>query len=920
MKQNFTSKRSWLLGTAALALAVSGTAYGQDATGDDEDEAVQDVVIVTGIRGSIANSIAAKRNSDSIVEAISAEDIGKLPDNSIAESLARLPGLTAQRLRGRAQVISVRGLGPDFTTALLNGREQVTAGDNRGVEFDQYPSELLSSVLVYKTPDASLIGQGLAGTADLRTVRPLDYSERTVSVGARYEWADIGALNAGSDAEGYRFTGTYIDQFANDTIGVAIGIVNQSSPTQAERWEVWGYPTTGPNNALVLGGVKPYVESRDLERTSVLGTFEYEPSGTFSTSVDLYYSTFEDSGNLRGIEFPLQWSGAQLQPGFTEANGFVNSGIYNGVQGVVRNDFRGRDVDVFAAGWNAKYDLNDLWSVEGDLSFSKVERKDVDLETYSGTGAGFGNGVSDNLAFLQSGNGAFAFGPTLDYTDTSLFGITDPQGWGQVCFIKRPETDDELTALRLSAKRDFDNDVISSVEFGANYSQREKVKTSVENFIDLATPGATNFAPIPADLLIGNTSLDFIGIPGVLSYDPQALLSSGLLALRPNLNAGVLQKGWSVDEDILTLYVQANVNTSFNGLPLRGNIGVQWVDTDQSSTGVLTSGVPGESTPYTLGTSYSEWLPSANFSLEVAENTYVRFGAARTLARARMDQLAASGGLPGVNNTNAALAIANGGVDINNSQTIVLSSGGGNPLLRPYIADSIDLSFEHYFADGGGSVTVAAFRKDFDTFIDASSTAIIDYASILPTLNLTPAVAAIPNVNLGSISGPANFSGGHLQGLEFSASVPADIFFEGPLSGFGVIASVSFTESSVQPDDEASPIPIEGLSETVGNVTVYYEYAGFEARVSNRFRSNFLGEVTGFGAGRDLRSVKAESVVDAQIGYAFESGQLEGVSIQLQANNLTDEEFVTFLNGDELQIKDYQQYGTTYLLGVNYKF
>ncbi|MCF6329030.1 MAG: TonB-dependent receptor [Henriciella sp.] len=115
-----------------------------------------------------------------------------------------------------------------------------------------------------------------------------------------------------------------------------------------------------------------------------------------------------------------------------------------------------------------------------------------------------------------------------------------------------------------------------------------------------------------------------------------------------------------------------------------------------------------------------------------------------------------------------------------------MSSGGGNPLLRPYIADAIDLSFEYYFADGGGSVTAAAFRKDFDAFIDGSSTAIIDYASILPTLNLTPAVAAIPNVNLGSISGPANFSGGHLQGLEFSASVPADIFFEGPLSGCGV--------------------------------------------------------------------------------------------------------------------------------------
>jgi iron complex outermembrane receptor protein len=101
-----------------------------------------------------------KKGSEMIVEAVSAEDIGKLPDLSITDSLARLPGLTAQRLNGRSQVISVRGLSPDFTTALLNGREQVTVGDNRGIEFDQYPSEMLSSVVVYKTPDASLIGQG----------------------------------------------------------------------------------------------------------------------------------------------------------------------------------------------------------------------------------------------------------------------------------------------------------------------------------------------------------------------------------------------------------------------------------------------------------------------------------------------------------------------------------------------------------------------------------------------------------------------------------------------------------------------------------------------------------------------------------------------------------------------------------------
>ncbi|MEZ5998042.1 MAG: TonB-dependent receptor plug domain-containing protein [Hyphomonas sp.] len=352
MDINFKLTRARLMTSAATGLAMlfvgTGAAYAQETdevpavatvTADDvaADEAEDaegrlDTVVVSGFRQSIANSIATKRTSTSIVEAISAEDIGKLPDNSIAESLARLPGLTAQRLRGRAQVISVRGLGPDFTTALLNGREQVTAGDNRGVEFDQYPSELLSQVLVYKSPDAALMGQGLAGTADLRTVRPLDHGERTISVSARYEYADIGALNPDSDDNGYRFTGTYIDQFANDTLGIMLAFADQSSPTQAERWDSWGYPTTGANNDLLLGGAKPYVESRDLDRTAFAGTLQYEPTAAFRTSIDVLQSNFKDAGNLRGIELPLAWGGATLAPGYTVDNGFVTSGIFENVR------------------------------------------------------------------------------------------------------------------------------------------------------------------------------------------------------------------------------------------------------------------------------------------------------------------------------------------------------------------------------------------------------------------------------------------------------------------------------------------------------------------------------------------------------------------------------------------------------------
>jgi len=323
MKAQKIYRRKELAVTISLLLAASGTALAQDQAADDQDnsdEIVVEEVIVSGIRKSIINSMNLKKGSEMIVEAISAEDIGKLPDLSITDSLARLPGLTAQRLNGRSQVISVRGLAPDFTTALLNGREQVTVGDNRGIEFDQYPSELLSSVVVYKTPDASLIGQGLAGTADMLTIRPLAHGKQDIVANARYEWSEISSLNAGAPDDGHRLSFSYIDQFADDTFGIAIGIADMSNASQGERFNAWGYPGTG-DGELVIGGAKPFVRSSELDRTGIMGVLEYMPSDSFHTTLDLYYSTFEETQWLRGIELPLLWSAAQLQPGYTIEDG-----------------------------------------------------------------------------------------------------------------------------------------------------------------------------------------------------------------------------------------------------------------------------------------------------------------------------------------------------------------------------------------------------------------------------------------------------------------------------------------------------------------------------------------------------------------------------------------------------------------------
>src|SRR5690606_6715345 len=257
------------LGLALIAI-VPGSAMAQNAGAaplDDAAAGVEGEIVVTGIRGAINNSVQAKKENTSIVEVVSAEDIGKLPDLSIAASLSRLPGRATQRLDGRANVVSIRGLAPDVTTTLLNGREQVSASQNRGVQPDQYPPGLLNGAIVYKTPDASLSGQALGGTIDMRTVRPLAYGKRAIAVGARFEINDLGELNPDISDKGYRANISYIDQNADGTLGWAIGYARMQSPTAEERFNAWGYPevSDGTNTAFLIGGAKPYVKSNELK-------------------------------------------------------------------------------------------------------------------------------------------------------------------------------------------------------------------------------------------------------------------------------------------------------------------------------------------------------------------------------------------------------------------------------------------------------------------------------------------------------------------------------------------------------------------------------------------------------------------------------------------------------------------------------
>jgi len=934
----FRSNRRTQLALRASGIALAGAltviaspALAQDAPAapapqtDDQSAATGPDILVTGIRASLESSARTKRNSTLIVDSVSAEDIGKLPDVSIADSLARLPGVTAQRLEGRDQRLSIRGMGPDFSTTLLNGREQVTVGDNRGVEYDQYPSEFFKNVNVYKSADASLVAAGIAGTVDLRMLRPLA-SKNAFVISARGQMNGIKSLNPDAGRYGYRGSATYVGKFANDTLGIALGVSASSTPSQDERYNAWGYATDNNGN-LILGGAKPYVQSNLLKRYGGVATIEYQPNDNFHSTFDALYSNFKETQKLRGIEFPLWWGAGTTATNITTANGFDTAATYSGVVGVQRNDYNRRTADNYSFGWNNEIKLNDSLRLTVDASWSRAKRTDFLLETYTGTGYNR-SGATDTVRIEQQKNGTFTIVPTLNYADPSLFKLTDPQGWGyngtqtvvQAGFLNRPSFTDDMKSLRADLAGEFSNSVVKSWQIGANFSRRKKVSAYTSYFLCpkgagtdcTVASGTPTSAPVPSDALIGeNVSLGYLGVPQMLTLDPLYLYNNSFASFYDN-RPGSLVRDNDVIENVWTGYAKLNIDGIVGGKALKGSIGVQVVHTNQSSDGTISNFSNGVVTivPVSGKVSYTNVLPSATMSLEIMPATYIKLGAAQTMVRPRLDQERINQEFT-VTPTNIGNPVA-----LNSP----FSSNGGNVALRPYQSTNIDLSVEKYFA-GGGYVAIAGYFKHLTKFVDPNNSLPFDFTGALG--QLTPADRAIVVANgwtTGLSSSPDNTGRGEILGMEATLSLPFKNLTSA-LDGFGFFGSASYNYSSIKyGSNPTQPITLPGLSDWVGSAELYFEKWGFQARASYRYRSSFLGEVAGLSAAPTYRQAKAEGILDAQIGYEFQSGALKGFSILAQAKNLTDRPFVTYQNNDPRQVIDYQRYGRDYYLGITYKF
>ena len=917
-----------------LALAAAGiTSFA--ATAAEEKQLKNDdveVIEVKGFRGSIVESINTKRFSPEVVESISAEDIGKLPDSSIAESIARLPGLTAQRLDGRASRVSVRGFSENESATTFNGREQVSIGDNRGVEFDLYPSEIMSGVTVYKTPSASIEAEGIAGVIDMQTVKPLSKGERVIMFNGQLEQTGFGKLNPDGDDQGYRGTVSYIDQFADDTIGVAFALNTMSSPNQEKRWNSWGYPgftTEDGQSYSILGGAKPYVRSSTLERDSAMLVLEAAPTDKLNMTFDALYIDFSDEQILRGIEIPFAWGQGSISSDSTTVDaetGFITSAVTEGQRVVVRNDHQERKAELTQFGFNAKYDINDSWSTEFDISRSEVERQLWSIESYSGTGRGDANGVADNIGYmLDGGNTGAQFSHELDYSDYNLIQLGGPLSWGgskalndkygltdtpfqntaQDGFINAPEVNDELTTLKLAATKILDNEYVNAVKFGMSYRDREKSKLSEGYFLTLKDFSLSNpgMVSVPEQYRLGSASLDFIGMGDMIAYDTRALINDGYYDLLQESLTDQKHKtqSWTVQEKVTAFFVQADINAEIGSIPVTGNVGVRYVKTEQSSQGSAANTVDGlvVVTPTDVSHDYSHVLPSINLSFAIDEEQTLRFGAAKTISRALL------------NDMNASINASYGQQPDDNGNFWSIS--GGNPKLEPKEATGFDISYENYF-NAEGYFSAAVFYKDINQWI-FDGTYAVDMSGVA-----NPATGEIPATSSGTGNGKVNGGGGDLWGYELSLALPFNVFHSS-LDGFGLIASHTGIEQDVE-DQNGNEYELVGLSDQIDSLTVYYERNGFQARTSMRKRSDFKGNVNGLGLAATQVDIKGETIWDAQLGFDFgEAGvdSLDGLNVTFQVQNITEEPFTTLSGDNALQVRDYQDYGRTFLLGFSYK-
>lgn len=864
-----------LIVTIPLALALQA-GIAQEVTDDDiqaDTEELEEIVVFGRYQESLRKSLDQKRFAEEITESISAGDIGQLPDTTIADSLSRLPGLYALIDRGNDSLIVSRGLAPGLSIGTLNGRELATAETERTVRYEQFPSELISGAQVYKTQNANTIEGGIGASIDLRTLNPLDFNERgsTLKVAGLYH--DRVKERPGSDPVGIRASGSYYDQFAGDTVGIALGFSRNDQPSVVSHYDNWGWNTFSiadvdddGNPDFAPWGNGPVILTGSEVRTSTMAKIEWKPSDGFSLAADIYYTDWsirEDEDNVWNCCWD-NWNDWQdAAGGFTDEaviNNYVVAGtISAGAQYLTQVASRWvQDNSTLAGGLMLEFDAGG-WGVEGDLSRSVGERDNI----WRGINFSYaGPPVTVRYDFRPER-------PVTTYIGDSAAHVLDLNNYnpGSMAVSSDADLEDTIDALRLSIGRSFGSRFVTDIDAGVRISKREKTHRS------RGWSQSANVGTIPQAVLDSAVGYELDGQLQLIqvSFDvAQQEIFGGLdNANRPYDPS----TGWGVTEDTVAAWVKLGLSGTWGSVPVSGNVGVRYVDTEQEGTG--TEFVDGAPQPIREGTDYQKVLPSLNLNFELSETQLLRFGLGKSIARAPVDDLR-----------------PNRSITLDISASPVFSGSGGNPTLEPFEATYADLSYEWYFAEDA-LFALALFYKDVGTYIGVDT----DHFEI----NGTPAM----------IWRPVNGSGGDISGFEVTLQTPLSVL-SSVFRDFGINLNYAYLDTNIVEDAPINdPLPLSGLARKNASAILWYFLGGFEARASYSYRSDSTVLIRG-----GLQTLEAASYLDVSLSYDV----TDSAQVKAELSNLTDQGLRAYSNRNPASLGRFREYGRSFSIGLNYKF
>lgn len=906
--------RKFTLNPLVLAMAAASLApvvHSQDSP----DSAVEEVVVTGSFRDSLKNALNLKRNSVGATDSIVAEDIGDFPDNNLADAMQRIPGVNIDRVGGEGKQISVRGLSADFSRVRINGMETIAAGYGnkaRAFDFNIFASELFSRIDVKKTQSAEMEEGSLGATVDLYTARPLDSNGNTFAIGYSQGYNDL------SESSDPRMTA--LANIVNDegTLGASFSVA-YSERTVAQqghnsgRWEVLGSPTSGTNrwaNAATLpaevnaANIPRFPRQLDreinLERLGVTGAVQWQIADSTSLTLDVMHADLGYTQNdLTLTPISLARTGATgrrettvTDYSYDAATNSLQAAQLNGVDVRAENAFVDADTKFDQYSLAFEHDFSDSVHMKALLGTSKSkmdlkEESTVILERFNA-----------NFSYDYRGN---ASNPELSYG----FDLENPSNWQISELRDRPGyTENTYDVGQVDFAWDLNDTFTVKVgasvkEFGFDNDKAQRDRA----VLNQTAPQGTSIS-VPAGCGLTLADMNVTSDLGSL-YTPANGANTFFL---PNINAVAGKTGLftdstcfplvpnagenrSVEEKDTGYYVQVDFNTELFGLPFRGDVGLREVETQQTSSGLVSG------TEVTVKRDYSDTLPSINLALEPVADVILRASWAEVMTRPSLGSLT-----PG------------GSVDVFNRVYTA-----GNPGLDPFRAKATDLAVEWYFAEES-LLSLAWFQKDIESF-PATVRVDVPWKSLgLPDSLLASGPATTADIFNYRTTG--NGEGGELNGWELQYQQP---FNFGPdwLRNFGIKTNITSIESEVNTGTADLPVlsRLNGQSDKSYNATLWYENeSGFSGRVSYTFRSDYQStartvakDAAGQIAGSD--NTDDVAVVDASFAYQLN----EQIKFTFDALNLTDEP-------ETLLISDYELVDTTlksgrqFYLGVQYSF